>query len=44
MYFSSHTDTEAKLEVAKLDGAYRKQIFKNANSKLNSIAIDPSRG
>ncbi|GFO20808.1 LOW QUALITY PROTEIN: low-density lipoprotein receptor-related protein 1 [Plakobranchus ocellatus] len=44
MYFSSYTDKEASISVAKLDGAYRKEIYNRAKAKPNSIAIHPSLG
>ncbi|KAH9498800.1 Exosome complex protein, partial [Bulinus truncatus] len=47
MYFSSYTDVEGYISVAKLDGAYRKEIYRSNTSfasKPNSIAIHPSQG
>ncbi|CAL1537092.1 unnamed protein product [Lymnaea stagnalis] len=45
MYFSSYNDVEGYISVAKLDGAYRKEIYRSTfASKPNSIAIHPSKG
>ncbi|XP_055870134.1 low-density lipoprotein receptor-related protein 1-like isoform X4 [Biomphalaria glabrata] len=47
MYFSSYTDVAGYISVAKLDGAFRKEIYRSdakSVSKPNSIAIHPSEG
>ncbi|XP_059139258.1 prolow-density lipoprotein receptor-related protein 1-like [Physella acuta] len=45
MYFSSYTEEFGFISVAKLDGAYRKEIYRSTTpSRPTSIAIHPSKG